>query len=247
MCLSLRRKEQTLKQSLCPKVVVSPLLQAAAPAPLALLGSTFVYALFPLSPRKPLQREVFAHRRESKGFTMPRAFPVDSKTRDYEVRSGIAQGVGSVLSYFGRRGDFSQSWWNCPHCHCTRNLFWFLLSPMCMVPTWKFFSLTRKIYPFNFFPTPTPAPHSLCQAFSLCGEWIAGRAVWQRWWRLKWSGGAEGKELLPGAPWVTLCQEKELGKRTEEKREPSGTLVSENWILISILAVRLCPFFPFGN
>ena len=102
-----------MKQSLCPKVVASPLWQAAAPAPLALPGSAFVCALFPLSPRKPLRREVhlvFAHRREPKGFTMPSAFPVDSKTRDYEVRSGIAQGVGSVLSNSGRRGDFSQGW-----------------------------------------------------------------------------------------------------------------------------------------
>lgn len=58
---------------------------------------------------------------------------------------------------------------------------------------------------------------------------------------------AEGKELLLGAPWVTLCQAKELGKSAEEEQEPSRTLVPENWILITILVVRLCPFLSFGN
>lgn len=45
--------------------------------------------------------------REPKGLPMPSAFPVDWKTRDYEVRPGIAHGVGSVPSHFGGSGDFS--------------------------------------------------------------------------------------------------------------------------------------------
>lgn len=119
-----------------------------------------------------------------------------------------------------------------------------------------FFSLLCVRFQYqSFSPYPQksirlihpPPQRCLHQASSLCGEWIAGRAVWQRRWRLKRSGEAEGKELLLGAPWVTLCQAKELDKSAEEEQEPSRTLVPENWILITILVVRLCPFLSFGN
>lgn len=40
----------------------------------------------------------------------PCAFPVDSKTRADEVRSGIAHGAVSFLSQILGRGDFSHSW-----------------------------------------------------------------------------------------------------------------------------------------
>lgn len=36
-------------------------------------------------------------------------------------------------------------------------------------------------------------------------------------------------------------------KNAEEEQERSKTLVPENWILITILVVRLCPIFSFGN
>lgn len=52
-------------------------------------------------------------RREPTGLPMPCAYPQDSKTRNYEARSGIAQGAGSFLSLISVGGggrDFSQSW-----------------------------------------------------------------------------------------------------------------------------------------
>lgn len=50
------------------------------------------------------------------------------------------------------------------------------------------------------------------------------------------AGGFVGN-LLPG----------ERAKNAEEEQERSRTLVPENWILITILIVRLCPIFSFGN
>lgn len=58
------------------------------------------------------------------------------------------------------------------------------------------------------------------KASSLCGEWIAGRAVWQRRRRLERSGRAEEKELLLGAPWPLGNA---LPRRKSWSREALGT------------------------
>lgn len=93
-------------------------------------------------------------RREPTGLHMPCAFPVDSKTRDYEVRSGIAQGAGSLLSLVSVGGDLSQLVKASSPPLAPTTCFGFF-SVLCVrLQHQSFSSLTRKIYPFNPFSSP---------------------------------------------------------------------------------------------
>lgn len=76
----------------------------AAPAPLALPGSAFVSALLALSPppASPARGTlgICTPGVNPRGLTMPSAFPVDGKTRDYEVRKAVRSRSGERPSQF---------------------------------------------------------------------------------------------------------------------------------------------------
>lgn len=171
---------------------------------------------------------------------MPIAFLWTRKT-DYEVLLGIAQGARSVLlliwggffselvksSYLPRHPQLvlfsSQS------CLCGSNIKVFLPYPKKSI---------RLIHPPPFALSP-PGLLSVrrvdSRARSVAAVVEIG-AIRRSGRKGAIAGGSVGN-LLPS----------KRAKNAEEERERSKTLVPENWILITILVVRLCPIFSFGN